>query len=337
MPFKSPKISVILPVFNAESTLLTAVHSILNGSFKPLELIVVDDGSTDRSMDRIKNIGDARLRVIKGNHQGVGIAANRAAAEAQAEWIARMDADDVSYPNRLKSQWQFAQRTGCHLVSGLVRIVDLKGHPVKTMNRYEAWLNSLILNEDIKANRFVELPMANPTILAQRSLFLDGCRKGPFPEDYDHWLTILARPDVKAGKVRSTILDWRDHSRRLTRNHHCYTDDAFTRCKKMHLLQGPLKRRKKVALWGAGQTGKPWLRWLKKEGYQVPFVIDVSPKKIGQTIHGVKVISPDELPHASPGFPIMLGAVGAAGARREISTFLESKGYDVRSAMLFVA
>ena len=337
MPFRSPKISVILPVYNAESTILTAVDSILSGHFKQIEVIVADDGSRDRTLQKLETIRDPRLRILKGTHQGVAATANRAASEAQAEWVARMDADDMAHPQRLKSQWQYAKRTGCNLVSGWIRIVDLKGKPVKTMQRYENWLNSLTHHERIMANRFIELPLPNPSILAKRSFFQNGCRKGPFPEDYDHWLNILSKPEVKTGKVQSTILDWRDHTRRLTRSDRRYSDQAFTDCKRIHLLKGPLKRRKKVALWGAGQTGKPWLRWLLENGFQIPYVVDVSPKKIGQTIHGVTVIAPEELPTAPQKPPLLLGAVGAAGARKQIRDFLESKDYNTISDILFVA
>jgi glycosyltransferase involved in cell wall biosynthesis len=337
VPVRSPKISVILPVYNAESTILTAVDSILNGHFKQIEVIVADDGSGDRTLQKLETIRDHRLRILKGTHQGVAATANRAASEAQAEWVARMDADDIAHSHRLKSQWQYAQRTGCNLVSGWVRIVDLKGKPVKTMQRYENWLNSLTHHERIMASRFIELPLPNPSILAKRSFFLNGCRKGPFPEDYDHWLTMLSKPEVKAGKVRSTILDWCDHPRSLTRSDRRYSEQAFTDCKRTHLLKGPLKRRKRVALWGAGQTGKPWLRWLLEEGFQVPYVVDVSPKKIGQTIHGVTVIAPEELPSPSKSNPTLLGAVGAAGAREQIKTFLNSRGHDAVSDILFVA
>jgi FlaA1/EpsC-like NDP-sugar epimerase len=80
----------------------------------------------------------------------------------------------------------------------------------------------------------------------------------------------------------------------------------------------------KIILWGAGQTGKPWLSWLLKQGIEVPCVIDVSPKKIGQRIHGVEVISPGRLRHAyDPGIPV-IAAVGASGAREKIAAFLKN-------------
>ena len=84
-----------------------------------------------------------------------------------------------------------------------------------------------------------------------------------------------------------------------------------------------------VNLWGAGQTGKPWLRWLREVGKESEYVVDVAPNKIGKRIHGVTVIGPDDLPVATgmgTGPPLLI-AVGAAGARERIAPVLSAKGY----------
>ena len=95
---KKPLISVLLPAYNAATTVLAAARSILEGTFKDLELVVVDDGSTDRTFETLKSISDPRLVLTRTPHQGVVAAANKAASMAQAQWIARMDADDPHRP-----------------------------------------------------------------------------------------------------------------------------------------------------------------------------------------------------------------------------------------------
>ena len=92
-----------------------------------------------------------------------------------------------------------------------------------------------------------------------------------------------------------------------------------------------------MAVWGAGQTGKPWLRWLLEEGFRVPYVIEVSPRKIGKTIHGTPVISPDQLPDARQNKGPILAAVGAAGARAQIASHLETLGYRAGEDVWYVA
>ncbi|MEL0061062.1 MAG: glycosyltransferase family A protein, partial [Verrucomicrobiales bacterium] len=207
----SPLVSVLLPAFNAASTILPAIRSILDGDYPNLECIVVDDGSDDDTFRAAKSIQDSRLRIIRQAHQGVAHAHNRAVREARGTWLARMDADDIATPNRLSVQWRFLQEQGCGLIGGGVSIVDMEGKPVKSMKRYQDWLNRLNDHASIMAQRFVELPIVNPTLFGHRKWFERGCVQGPFPEDYDFFLNVTQDPSLKTGKVDETILFWRDH------------------------------------------------------------------------------------------------------------------------------
>jgi glycosyltransferase involved in cell wall biosynthesis len=103
-----PLVSVVLPVHNAAYTVTAAVRSIQGQSLADWELIVVDDASTDDSGARLRAIADSRIRVIR-NAANLGLAAslNRGIAEAGGRFIARMDADDVSFPDRLARQHAF--------------------------------------------------------------------------------------------------------------------------------------------------------------------------------------------------------------------------------------
>ena len=99
-------ISIILPAYNAAQFIKPAVESILQQTFREFELIVVDDGSTDNTLELLQTFvqQDARVRVIQSQHGGLSQALNRGIAEAQYPWIGRMDADDVALPDRLQKQ-----------------------------------------------------------------------------------------------------------------------------------------------------------------------------------------------------------------------------------------
>ena len=99
-----PQISVVLPVYNGAATLVRATRSILEQSFDDLELIVIDDGSTDETLERLHSVRDPRLSVLDLPHRGVVAAANRGTEVATAPIIARMDADDERDPKRLELQ-----------------------------------------------------------------------------------------------------------------------------------------------------------------------------------------------------------------------------------------
>ena len=109
MPSPIPRISVILPVRDAEKTLAVAVESILGQTERNFELLVVDDGSTDASLRILQEFAelDGRIRVLSTVNPGIVEALNLGLAEARAPYLARMDADDVSLPERLGLQCDF--------------------------------------------------------------------------------------------------------------------------------------------------------------------------------------------------------------------------------------
>jgi glycosyltransferase involved in cell wall biosynthesis len=105
----TPRISIIMPVWNGEAYLREAMDSILSQTFTDFELIIVDDGSTDGTAKILASYHDARVRVFRLDHAGIVVALNFGIAQAKAEWIARQDADDVSLPTRLEKQWKALQ------------------------------------------------------------------------------------------------------------------------------------------------------------------------------------------------------------------------------------
>ncbi|HAV61497.1 MAG TPA: glycosyl transferase family 2, partial [Verrucomicrobiales bacterium] len=224
--------------------------------------------------------------------------------------------------------------TTATIVGGRVRIVDAAGAPVASWQRYERWINEHLDAVSIRALRFVESPLVNPSTMASRAVYEAGFREGDFPEDYDFWLRAFAAGH-QAVKVPEVVLDWTDGETRLTRTHPRYSAEAFDRCRREHLLACPLRGVKQVDLWGAGQTGKPWLRWLQETGFEVRRLVDVAPAKIGELIHGVKVIEPGALP--PPDGTPMIVAVGAEGARELITAHLEPLGYRIGKEVWFVA
>ncbi len=203
------------------------------------------------------------------------------------------------------------------------------------MRRYERWINEDTIDpQQLSALRFVELPLVNPTILARRSYFELGFRDNDLPEDYDLMLRAAAQ-GMRFGKVDEVLFDWTDHPDRLTRTDSRYSLDAFTRCRQLHLLTGPLHDVSHVDLWGIGQTGKPWLRWLQARSITVRRGYDVNRRRVNQRSHGVRIAHPTEMP-AADGTPLVI-AVGAEDARGMILPHILSRGYVSGGDAWFVA
>lgn len=117
---KSPTISVVIPVFNGERHIAEAIQSVLDQTLQPVEITVVDDGSTDRSLAVARTFQDQcpRLRVISQQNAGVSAARNRGARGASGDWLAFLDADDVWNPDKLEVQLEVLDSNQDALVVG---------------------------------------------------------------------------------------------------------------------------------------------------------------------------------------------------------------------------
>lgn len=334
-----PTVSVAMPVFNAARTVREAVASILAQSLQDWELVAVNDGSTDGSGEILEKMArnEKRIRVLHRPHRGIVEAANEAVYESQAPLVARMDADDISLPERLEAQVRLAQANPRLAVVGcLVECFPREGM-TEGMRRYESWLNSVVEPEDFLREIFVESPIVNPSALIRRDVFLElgGYRQGPFPEDYDLWLRIHARGYLMA-KVPRVLFRWRDSPERMTRQDPRYSRNAFRRLKVQHVVALFLRGRKTVQIWGAGREGRLWRRLLKAYGVRVTRFYDIDPKKVGRVVaNEVPILDRKEI-SAHSDEPILC-AVASWGARYEIRPFLEKRGFVEGQNFIFVA
>ena len=106
----SPLVSIALPVYNAEATIELAIRSILLQTYENWECLVLDDGSTDRTLEIVHRFTDPRLRVVSdGRHYGRSFLLNKGIAISRGKYLARMDGDDVAYPQRLERQVAFME------------------------------------------------------------------------------------------------------------------------------------------------------------------------------------------------------------------------------------
>jgi glycosyltransferase involved in cell wall biosynthesis len=135
----TPRVSVVMPVYNGARYIARAVTSVLASDFRDIELVVLDDGSEDGSADTARRAaeGDGRMRVVTLPHGGVAAARNAALREARAPLVANADADDVMLPDRLSRQVAYlAAHPECVAVSARSLIVDGDGRPLRVAGRW---------------------------------------------------------------------------------------------------------------------------------------------------------------------------------------------------------
>lgn len=327
----APLVSVILPVRDGAATIAEALDSLLAQTLRDIEIIVVDDGSTDDTSATVAvyTARDSRVRVLRESvGHGIVYALNKGVEWASASFLARMDADDRCAPERLARQLAMLEADPTlAVVSCLVRLFgevpDNAG-----MRRYVEWLNSVVTPEEIAAARFIESPVAHPSVMMRREALRDlgGYRDMPWAEDHDLWLRVLAG-GWRIGKVEETLLEWRDSPGRLSRTDGRYSLEQFLACKAHHLARLPAVRERGVVLSGGGPTGKALARLLASEGVTIHAFIDVHPRRIGSRIGGVPVLGIDAIQPAGDSSPIQLAAAGSDGARGRIRGLLAERGY----------
>jgi len=323
----TPAVSILLPAYNASATLPAALRSIRRQSFPDWECIVVDDGSTDATADCVRDeiARDPRFLLLPQAHAGLVSALQVGLAHCRGHFVARMDADDLMHRRRLELQ-----------IATLVAEPDWSavGSHVRCFPRrdlgagrraYESWLNRITTVDDVARERFVECPVAHPTILF-RTDFLRGLgyRDRGWPEDYDLLLRALAAGH-RFGIVPQRLHSWRDSPQRLSRTSESYSIEAFTRCKAEYLARGFLAEQQRYILWGYGGTGKSLRRALAAHGRHPAYIIELHPRRLGATIRGAPVLPPESL--ASIERLPLIASVAGHEARSEIRAFLANLGW----------
>ncbi len=318
-----PIVSVILPFYNSEKTLENAIQSIVNQSFKDLEIILIDNSSTDSSQEIARKFCefDPRAKLFSVEKRGVVYAANKGLEKARGKYIARMDADDVSVLSRIEKQVHFLEeRKDIGLVSGLV--IYIGGTSNEGFSKYVDWSNRIIATEDIYKNQFVEYPLVNPSIMFRRELYerYGGYVDGDFPEDYEFFL-LLQSEGVKMAKVDSLVLEWSDFPNRLSRTNDKYSQDAFFKIKAKYLAKWLKKNNPnhpEVVIWGGGKLSRKRSAFLKDHGIIIKAFVDVK-KDNSSTIYYKNIYSFKN--------SFILSFVSNRGARDEIRHFLNQNGF----------
>jgi len=205
---KAPKISVLMPVYNAAPHLKQAIDSILDQTYTDFELIIVDDGSTDNSLEIAGAYRDPRVNILQ-NKENLGISAtlNRGIDHCAGQFIARMDADDYSYPLRLQKQIEYMDaHPECALISAATRVVSNDGGFVRQEN---------FPPEFFYYNLTFTCWIYHPTAMYRRNVVYEvGKYSEPYSEDFDLWWKISREHVIH--HLNEILLDYRESKSSLS-------------------------------------------------------------------------------------------------------------------------
>ena len=204
-----PTISVVMPVYNAQRYVAEAIESILGQTFRDFEFLIIDDGSTDGSLAILERYAaqDSRIRLWSGPNEGYVPRLNEMLHQARGDLIGRMDADDVSFPDRFARQVEFLRsHPEVDVVGGARENIDSKGRFLFVSREAEDHdgIQSQLLNGIC--------PISHPSVLMRRKavLAVGGYRAEMMPaEDADLWLRMGERG--RLANLADVVLRYREH------------------------------------------------------------------------------------------------------------------------------
>lgn len=326
-----PNISVILPVYNGEGTIRKAIESILQQTCSDFELLLINDGSTDHTLEVVAGLSgqgglpDPRISIYDRPHRGLASALNYGIRQASGTYIARMDADDYAYPNRFALQLCYLEQNPD--IDICATQVIFEGDPENEgLIQYVTWQNRLTSHRQMYLNRFVDSPVIHPTLIIRKSVFTAHGfypeKKGP--EDFRLWLQWMAQ-GVRFGKVEMKLFKWYDSTGRLTRQHPHYNRDIFFRLKAKYFAEWFNSRPHKdnasdIWICGTGRHVNHRTRWLSHFGITIKGNVDI--KCISPTKHKIRYSDIHNLSN-----PFFLSYVSDRKGRMEIHAFMTDSGY----------
>jgi glycosyltransferase involved in cell wall biosynthesis len=192
-----PIISVVMPVYNGGIYLEEAIDSILNQTFTDFEFIILDDGSTDDSLSLIKKYAskDDRIVIITRENKGLVYTLNEGIEKSKGDYIARMDADDISLPERFEKQIELMQKEN----------IDICGCNFIKINEKGKVISKKYLSTSVLLNKFIlcrTVPFAHGSVMIKKSFMIEnnlryGQTKFDKAEDYSLWIEF----DKKGAKI----------------------------------------------------------------------------------------------------------------------------------------
>lgn len=212
-----PLVSVVIPAYNAKSYIRAAVDSMLNQTYVNIEVIVIDDGSTDGTLEVLSDINDARLKIFK-NDKNMKIVAtlNKGMKIAAGKYIARMDADDYSYPDRILKQVNFMEVNESVAVLGCA--IDICDSELNTLHKrlYPE------THKDVLSKIFRYNPFAHPAVMIRKAAIGSSEYELNWAEDYDMWFQ-LGR-NGKLSNLSDTLVKLRTHRDSISQSKTVYQE-----------------------------------------------------------------------------------------------------------------
>jgi len=213
---KKPLVSVIMAAYNTEKYIAEAIESVLSQTYSNWELVIADDASTDTTADIVDRYArqDGRIKMIRlDKNSGQAIARNKAIEKSMGKYLAILDADDVSLPDRLLKQVEFLEsNTDISLVGSSAELIDEAGKAIGTKRKP-------LSNKEIRFRLLLQTQFTASTVCTTKSAFMEVGgfdTKYLYAEDYDLWSRLVKKGEKLANIAQPLVL-YRMHSNSVSR------------------------------------------------------------------------------------------------------------------------
>ena len=202
-----------MPVYNGGKYIKEAIQSVLGQTYKDFELLIIDDGSTDYSIEIAESFPDERIKIIKLNHNGIVEALNKGLGYAQGEYVIRSDADDVSMPDRFQKLLEYMDGN---------KDVSVCGSWATTINENGENIGELkyspVEDYDIRKYAVFHNPFIHPSVIfrTEEVKRAGGYKNFTHTEDYELWTRLLKKG--KGYNISEKLVKYRIHSKQITRS-----------------------------------------------------------------------------------------------------------------------
>jgi glycosyltransferase involved in cell wall biosynthesis len=203
-----PRITVVMATYNGSHFVAAAVDSILSQTFKNFEFIIIDDGSHDNTVDILSSYDDPRIRIIQNDkNRGTSYSRNLGISQAKGFYVASMDQDDISHPDRLQKQLTFMEENPR---------VGICGTWARTFGARQEIIKAPIGKNLIKASLFFDCPFIHPSIIFRRELLVSKniYYNNVVAEDYDLWVRLMDTCEFY--NLPEALIDYRIHPGQIT-------------------------------------------------------------------------------------------------------------------------
>ncbi len=327
MPEKQYFITVLLPFFKVGCEFDRAIESIVNQSFRSWKLMLISNNGSPEGIDIAEKWikKDNRIKLLREPEQGIAYALNTGLRHCNTPYIARMDADDVSHPQRFDKQYAYLETNPDVdvVASQTVFSTDITGS--HGFSIFVNWQNSIIAPEHHDLYRFIESPLAHPSVMFRSGLIENygSYTTRPVPEDYEMWLRWMDR-GVRIYKLPEPLLTWNDHTDRLTRTHENYSREAFYQIKCEYLakwISRNVSADKKIIVCGSSRIGRKRAAMLQGYGVNVFGFTDVKKRPNRQ----VNFIQINEITAPDPWF--LINFIARRGVGQAIRQHFSAIGF----------